>query len=82
MALLCAGFLGAGFGIGVIWAAVITITAAPSPPPSWAADLSSTYETLTWVGGAVMAVGCVGHLLLETDLVERLKTDSAEGEHE
>lgn len=63
--LLTTGMVALGFGLGVIWTAVVTMQAAPSPAPGWAASLTGTYNTLTLGAGGLFLVGSCGALALE-----------------
>ncbi len=65
--LLCAGMVGTGICLGVMAATIATIHAAPSPPPEWLLSVGADYRAIIYVGTVVLAVGLLGHLVLEID---------------
>jgi len=64
---LCSGMVGIGIGLGVMWAAIVTVQAAPMPQPDWLLSVSADYRGILYIGTAVLAVGMLGHLIIELD---------------
>lgn len=65
--LLCSGMVGIGTCLGVMWAAIVTVQASPMPQPDWLLSVSTDYRLILYVGSVVLAVGMVGHLIVELD---------------
>lgn len=54
---LYASLVGVGWGLGVIWTAAITMTAAPSAPPLWLIELLPRYRSFATAGAAILLAG-------------------------